>query len=212
MATNNLRRIPGKIIRLLRQFNQQILLYPFKLIFLWVNNVDYQKRPVLGGFPIITNAGELTIGEQVTITSSARNNPVSGKQKTCIGVGKNATLRIGNNVGISNACIFALNSIIIEDDVLIGGGAAIYDSDFHSIQYQQRMQRPDTNVQSAPVIIRKGAFIGTEAIIMKGIEIGERSVIAARSVVTRTVPPDEIWGGNPAKFIKKINNQETESV
>lgn len=211
--TNNklsiIRKIPAKAIRMIRQFHQGVLMLPYNIIFLWINNIQYSKRPILGGLPIVTNAGKITLGNNVSIASSARNNLVSGKTKTCIGVGKNGILTIGNNVGISNSAIFALESIVIEDEVLIGGGAAIYDSDFHSILYHQRIQRPDTNIKSAPVIIRKGAFIGTEAIIMKGVEIGARSVIAAGSVVTKSIPPDEIWGGNPAKFIKKIDNQTT---
>ncbi len=207
-----IRKIPGKLIRETRHFYQFVIMLPFKIIFLWINNVNYSKRPILGGLPIINNAGELNLGSNVQITSSARFNMVSGKQKTCLGVGKNAVLSIGDNVGISNACIFALEKIIIEEEVLVGGGASIYDSDFHALLYHQRIQRPDTNIKSAPVVIRKGAFIGTEAIIMKGVEIGERSVIAAKSVVTRSVPPDEIWGGNPAKFLKKIDNQNKKNA
>lgn len=48
-------------------------------------------------------------------------------------------------------------------------------------------------------------FIGCRSIILKGVTIGARSIIAAGSVVTKDVPADEIWGGNPAQFIKKIN-------
>jgi acetyltransferase-like isoleucine patch superfamily enzyme len=61
------------------------------------------------------------------------------------------------------------------------------------------------NASSKPIIIEDDVFIGTNCIIGKGITIGARSVIAAGSVVVKNVPADEIWGGNPAKFIKKIN-------
>ena len=49
-------------------------------------------------------------------------------------------------------------------------------------------------------------FIGANSIILKGVTIGERSIIGAGSVVTKNIPDDEIWAGNPAKFIRKINN------
>jgi acetyltransferase-like isoleucine patch superfamily enzyme len=55
------------------------------------------------------------------------------------------------------------------------------------------------------VRIEKGVFIGADCIILKGVTIGEYSVVAAGSVVAKIVPPGEIWGGNPAKFIKKVN-------
>lgn len=54
--------------------------------------------------------------------------------------------------------------------------------------------------------IRKGdeVFIGADVIILKGVSIGERSIIGAGSVVTKDVPPDKIWAGPPAKFVRKI--------
>ena len=52
------------------------------------------------------------------------------------------------------------------------------------------------------MVIEDDVFVGTSCLILKGVTIGARSVIAAGSVVTHNVPPDEIWGGNPAKFIK----------
>ena len=47
-------------------------------------------------------------------------------------------------------------------------------------------------------------FIGVNSIVTKGVTIGDRSIIAAGSIVVKSIPNDEIWGGNPAKFLKKI--------
>ena len=99
-----------------------------------------------------------------------------------------------------------MSKIIIEDDVRVGGGAQIFDNDFHSIRYEERMMAPDTNISIKPVVIKKGAFIGCNSIICKGVIVGERSIVAAGSVVVKSIPDDEIWGGNPAIFLKKINN------
>lgn len=57
---------------------------------------------------------------------------------------------------------------------------------------------------SAPVIIEDNAFIGARSIILKGVTIGANSIIGAGSVVTKSIPANEIWAGNPAKFIRKI--------
>ena len=109
----------------------------------------------------------------------------------------NGKISIGNNVGISNTAIVSAESIVIDDNVMIGGSCKIYDTDFHSIRYEYRMQKPDTH-------IKEGAFIGAHSIILKGVIIGKHSVIGAGSVVTKSVPDDEIWAGNPAHFIRKV--------
>lgn len=116
-------------------------------------------------------------------------------------------LQIGEKVGISNSVFYCADAITIEDNVLIGAGCLITDSDSHSIDYYNRCIVPhDSNIKKAPVIIKEGAFVGANSIILKGVHIGKRSVIGAGSVVTKDVPEDEIWGGNPAVFIKRIEN------
>lgn len=87
---------------------------------------------------------------------------------------------------------------------MIGGNCKIYDTDFHSIDYTNRMKKPDPTVKCEPVHIKQGAFIGACAVILKGVTIGEKSVVGAGSVVTKSIPDGEIWAGNPAKFIRKI--------
>ena len=59
--------------------------------------------------------------------------------------------------------------------------------------------------QKAKVIVEHDAFIGGGCIILKGVTIGAEAVVGAGSVVTKSIPPKEIWAGNPARFIKKIN-------
>lgn len=145
-----------------------------------------------------------TLGENVRINSGYRINPFGGEGKMLFILGKKAKLLIGNNVGISNSSIHCYKEITIENDVIIGGGVKIFDTDFHSINFKDRLDRPDMNIMKAAICIKKGAFIGGYSIIGKGITIGERTVIGAGSVVTQDIPNDEIWAGNPAKFIKKI--------
>ena len=72
----------------------------------------------------------------------------------------------------------------------------IMDSDFHHIE-------SENHVMTKPVTIRDNVWIGNGATILKGVTIGEGSVIAAKSVVTRDVPPHTIVAGNPAKVIKE---------
>lgn len=80
----------------------------------------------------------------------------------------------------------------------------ITDSNHHSLDWRVRNLEGDTDRKSAPVVIEDYVFIGARSIVLKGVRIGARSVIAAGSVVVKDIPAGELWGGNPAKFIKKI--------
>ncbi len=63
---------------------------------------------------------------------------------------------------------------------------------------------PGINWKAGHIEIGERAFIGTKSIITKGVKIGKRSIVGAGSVVTKDIPDDEIWAGNPARFIKKL--------
>lgn len=112
-------------------------------------------------------------------------------------------LIIGDDSGLSNIHITVRESVIIGKNVYIGSGCKVYDNDFHSINFEERING-DKTVKVAPIIIKDGAFIGAHSIILKGVTIGEKSVIGAGSVVTKSIPDSEIWAGNPARFIKKL--------
>ena len=130
--------------------------------------------------------------------------------RCCFVTYNDGKIKIGNNVGISNSCLNAHILINIEDNVNIGGDCKIYDSDFHSIKYSNRINLPDKTYNSKQINIKSGAFIGAHSIILKGVTIGKRSVIGAGSVVTCDIPDNEIWAGNPIKFIKKIDNDDVD--
>ncbi len=102
---------------------------------------------------------------------------------------------IGNNVTIKNG-VFLWDGIRIEDDVFIGPNAT-----FVNDKYPRSKQYPEKFLKT---VIKKGASIGANATILGGITIGEGAMIGAGSVVTKDVPPGELWVGNPAKFLRKI--------
>lgn len=152
----------------------------------------------------IYGKGRIEIGNNSIIRSGISSNPLGGNNCVIFSTGSSGIILIGNSVGISNCCIRSNVSVTIEDNVLIGGDCQIYDNDMHSVFYEYRMQSIDTNIKSLPILIKKGAWIGAHSIILKGVTIGERSVIGAGSVVTKSIPSGELWAGNPAKFIRKI--------
>ncbi len=110
-------------------------------------------------------------------------------------------VKIGKNVGIGhNTVIHAYESIIIKDDAKIAPYCFIVDSNHQIDGVKNCVGVPQTK----PITIGKGVWIGTHSVILMGVEIGDGSVIGAGSVLTKNVPEKEIWAGNPARFIKKI--------
>lgn len=160
--------------------------------------------PEIKGIISVRGKGKLTLGKGVKINSSFKSNPVGNAFKTAFYIGPNGKVAIGNNTGISNSLFYSIESIVIENSVLIGGGCQFLDNDFHPIKLEDRNNN-DSKINSSPIRVHKNVFIGTSCIILKGVTIGENSIIGAGSVVASSIPKNEIWAGNPAKFIKKMN-------
>ncbi|MGI2109502.1 acyltransferase [Shewanella frigidimarina] len=160
----------------------------------------------VNGYAHFRNKGVFIIGENVTINSGIKYNQTGGQFLTSIVVTKNAHFVIGENSGLSNSSIYCAKSITIGENVMIGGGCRIFDTDFHSLNYLERFSKNDSG-KSKSVIIKDGAFIGAGVIILKGTIVGSKSVIGAGSVVSGVVPDSQIWAGNPATFIRNISGE-----
>lgn len=166
------------------------------------------KSFVTKGIPYVNIAlgGKCVIGNGLVMNNGLKGNPIGRPQRCVLFVDRNAEIIIGNNVGMSSTAIVSHKSITIGNNVKIGGGVCIYDTDFHALDAKKRAIK-DTDKEQAnkqPVIIEDNVFIGAHSTILKGVTIGQNAIIGACSVVTRSVPPNEIWGGNPAKFIKVL--------
>ena len=102
---------------------------------------------------------------------------------------------VGNNVTVKSG-VQLWDGITVEDDVFIGPNAT-FTNDFFP-----RSKNPDWKLSKT--VVKKGASIGANATILCGITIGEKAMIGAGSVVTKDVPDGELWVGNPAHFVRKI--------
>lgn len=112
---------------------------------------------------------------------------------------------IGNDVGLSGTSIVCRSTMVkIGDGTRIGPNCSITDSDIHCLNIQRRDQPCVEN--DRPVIIGKNVFIGMGAIILKGVTIGDNSIVGAGSIVVKDVEPNSIYAGNPARFIRKLEN------
>jgi len=111
--------------------------------------------------------------------------------------------KIGADCKISSHS-FVCEGVQIEDGVFIGHNVTFINDKY------PRSVNPDGSMQTekdwavVPTVVEKGASIGSSVTILCGIIIGARAIIGAGSVVTKSVPADEIWAGNPAKFIRKV--------
>ncbi len=152
----------------------------------------------------VSKSADVQIGKAFIIRG--RGYGIEPSACSTIVVSPGAVLHIGDYSGISNTNIFCQQEITIGNYVNIGGGCTIFDTDFHSTNWRDRADgvKDRENRKTAPIHIGNHAFVGARCIIGKGVSIGEHSIIAAGSVVVKDVPADELWGGNPAKFIRKL--------
>ena len=151
----------------------------------------------------LSAGGSLELGENILIINDTKYNRAGVCHPTQLVAAAGATLKIGSNVGISGASIYATKSISIGDHVLIGVNCHIYDSDFHPLDWMDR--RKSINVQRAAVTIEDDVWLCANVTVLKGVTIGARSVIAAGSVVTSDIPSDVVAAGIPAKVVKRLN-------
>lgn len=144
------------------------------------------------------------IGDHCRIQSGFAGNPVGGNGRMSIWVGPGATLTLGHRVGLSNSTIVCLQSVTVEDDVFLGGDSKVYDTDFHSLDPRERGEPGNPGARTAPVVIRRRAFVGGHSLLLKGATIGEAAVVGAGSVVRSAVPAMQVWAGNPARFLAPL--------
>lgn len=156
-----------------------------------------------GKIYINNDDGKIEIGKNARLNSGRWTNPVGNGNKIWMQIGKNASLYIGDDVGISNVEITCFQKIVVGNRVMIGSGTQIYDTDFHSLNAKYRWDL--SYAKTAPIIIEDDAFIGANVTVLKGVTIGKGSVVGAGSVVTKSILPNQIWAGNPARYIKDNN-------
>lgn len=175
--------------------------------------VKFQPAALRGGLKIGKNVqlqvplrcdgcGKVIIGDDSCIGSPPA--PKSGNGEVLIQARtKESFITIGKNVLFSNnISLISTLEITIGDNCLIGDNLLVMDTDFHGIHPAERRT---SSGESKAVRIGKNVWFGSRVIVQKGVAIGDNSVIASQSVVTRDVPANAIFGGNPAKIIRMID-------
>jgi galactoside O-acetyltransferase len=153
-------------------------------------------------FGLRMNPGDrLSIGDDTQVSASLRTDRSP------------ATIEIGARTSIGGSLIVAAQRVSIGDDVLISWDVTIVDHDSHNLDFALRKddavawhagKKDWSNVAIAPVTICDKVWIGLGVTVLKGVTIGEGAVVAARSVVTKSVPPWTLVAGNPARALKQL--------
>ncbi len=119
-----------------------------------------------------------------------------------LAVNDDSRVEIGNNVVMANgASIQAVSTVTVGDHSMIGINCFLIDTDGHDLHPDRRM---DGDIKTAPITIGKNVVIFYESIIMKGVTIGDNSIIGARSIVTSDIPPNVFAAGSPARVIRSL--------
>jgi len=150
-------------------------------------------------------AGSIRIGRNVTFLAGQRTNRIGLVSPVLLHTIGDGQILIGDFSGGSAVVISSRVKVTIGEHCKLGGNVRIFDHDFHSLNAESR-QDPlldEADVKARSVVIGDDVFVGTNATILKGVTIGDRAIVAAGSVVTKDIPADEVWGGNPARCLRK---------
>ena len=156
---------------------------------------------VEGAIPQVYGDGKIYIGSDSVIGS--KNTWLVG-----FAWGGDAELIIGDRVSIGyQTTLSVATRLTIGSDTIMAPNVQIFDNPSHPLSPARRLRHEALRLdECAPVTIGSNVWVGANSMIMRGVTIGDNSVIAAGAIVTRDVPPNTLVGGNPAKPIKEIGD------
>jgi acetyltransferase-like isoleucine patch superfamily enzyme len=185
---------------------KRIVSIPTMRLHFALNGVPWGKDWQIFGVPLLQRhrKSRILLGDRLGLRSTMASNPLSPGHPVVLSTRRaGAIIVVGDDCGFTSATLVCDERIEIGNRVLLGADVLICDTDFHPLSRQGR-KLDINNGARAPVIIEDDVFVGTRAIVLKGVTVGAGSVIGAGSVVTKDVPAGSIVGGNPARVIGKV--------
>jgi acetyltransferase-like isoleucine patch superfamily enzyme len=154
-------------------------------------------------------APDVTLGRDVAIYNFVNLYGCAIGDRTKIGsfVEIQKGVRVGRDCKVSSHT-FICEGVHIEDEVFIGHNVNFINDKYPRATNVAGALQTEADWHVEPTTVRRGASIGTGATILGGLEIGERAIVGAGAVVTRSVPPNSIVAGNPARVIKTVRSDE----
>jgi len=111
--------------------------------------------------------------------------------------------RVGSNCKISSHT-FICEGVTIEDGVFVGHGVTFINDRYPHATTSAGDLQTESDWAVEPTLVKKGASIGSGATVMAGVTVGENALVGAGSVVTRSVPPNVVVVGNPARILRAV--------
>lgn len=142
----------------------------------------------------IKGPGKVTIGDNVNMWCFKEPNEF-------LTFSSDAEIVIGSHTRINGAIFQARSSIKVGERCLIGS-AQLIDNDFHHTDPVKRFDK--TNIPTSPIIVGNNVWLAGQCAVLKGVSIGDNSVVGFRAVVTRNVEKNMVVAGNPAQAVKQI--------
>ena len=166
---------------------------------------------ILGYLPYfkIPKSGKVFIGDCAVINSDFKGSNTALTYRCKFVTGYDGVIQIGDRSMLNGACIVSYKSVVIGSDCQIASSTLISDTDFHPVDPEFRRKQvtgkpfPFSSVGKSEIVIGSNVWIGWNCTILKGVAIGNNSIVAAGSVVlSGNYPPNALLAGNPAKVIK----------
>jgi acetyltransferase-like isoleucine patch superfamily enzyme len=179
---------------------------PIVRVLFLTNKIRWGEEWKFYGVPIVQKhrKSEIHFGKNLQLRSTTRSNPLGANHRVILCTWKEgAILEIGAYFGMTGGSFVCAKFIKVGNRVTVGANTTIIDTDFHPINADERHTHPQ-EATTAPIIIKDDVFIGMNCLILKGVTIGEGSVVGAGSVVANNVPAGVIVAGNPAVIIRNL--------
>lgn len=189
----------GVICSKIGYFKNRIIIYFSTLsckTTMFLKGVTYGKNFEARGKVCFFRAtgSKINIGDNATFISSSRFNYRGLNHKCILQTSSNGEIVIGNNCGFSGVSIVSSIGVKIGNNVMCGANVMIGDRNDHEDKYPQ--------FKPEKIEIKDNVWIGMNCVVMKGVTIGENSIIGANSLVTKDIPANCIAAGIPCKVIK----------
>jgi acetyltransferase-like isoleucine patch superfamily enzyme len=177
------------------RLGQYLLTYVKLLLY----GVRFGRHLHLRGVTLL-NCGRIEIGDHCRLVSHPNGSPEVTNLRTYF---PTAIIRIGSHVGLSGTTLHCNVSITVGNYCRCGPGVILCDNDSHRVarSVEDRDQRP----AEAPIVLGDNVWLGMRTIVLKGVTIGANTIVAAGSVVTRSLPANVVAGGVPARVIRSLD-------